>query len=161
MELRRNPNNFFIFALLCSGLTGSIFAQTAGSGAITGTVKDPSGSVIPGAAIQVHSADTGIDQNLVTNESGIYVAPFLKPGTYEITASKSGFTKTARKGVDLQVGRSLTIDFALTVQSSSETVTVSAETPIVDTDKTEVSQVVSENAVKNLPINGRRWDAFR
>jgi len=160
MELRRNPNNFFIFALLCSGLTGSIFAQTAGSGAITGTVKDPSGSVIPGAAIQVHSADTGIDQNLVTNESGIYVAPFLKPGTYEITASKSGFTKTARKGVDLQVGRSLTIDFALTVQSSSETVTVSAETPIVDTDKTEVSQVVSENAVKNLPINGRRWDAF-
>ena len=96
----------------------------------------------------------------MTNEAGIYVAPFLRPGTYEITASKAGFTKTVRKGIALQVGRSLTIDFALTVQSSTETVTVSAETPILDTEKTEVSQVVSENAVKNLPINGRRWDAF-
>ncbi len=160
MELPSNPKSFLFSLVLLAGFAGSVFAQTAGSGAITGTVKDPSGSVIPAATVQIHSADTGIDQNLVTNESGIYVAPFLKPGTYEVIAAKTGFAKTARKGLAVQVGRSLTIDFSLAVQSSSETVTVSAETPIVDTEKTEVSQVVSEDAVKNLPINGRRWDAF-
>jgi hypothetical protein len=146
--------------LLITSLAGGLFAQTSGSGSITGTVTDPSGSVIPSASVLIHSTDTGADQSLTTNDAGIYVAPFLRPGTYEITASKAGFTTTARKGIALQVGRSLTIDFSLTVQSSAETVTVSAETPILDTEKTEVSQVVSENAVKNLPINGRRWDAF-
>jgi hypothetical protein len=146
--------------LLLAGLAGGLLAQTSGSGSITGTVTDPSGSVIPAADILIHSGDTGVDQNMVTNEAGVYVAPFLRPGTYEITASKAGFTKTVRKGIALQVGRSLTLDFSLTVQSSTEAVTVSAETPILDTEKTEVSQVVSENAVKNLPINGRRWDAF-
>ena len=58
------------------------------------------------------------------------------------------------------MGRTLTIDFGLTVQTSSETVTISGEAPVIDTEKTEVSQVVSEAAVRNLPINGRRWDAF-
>ena len=157
----KSPVTFRLASLLLlAGLAGGLFAQTSGSGAITGTVTDPSGSVIPAATVVIHSADTGADQNLVTNEAGIYVAPFLRPGMYTITAGKAGFTKTARKGIALQVGRSLTLDFALTVQSSAETVTVSAETPILDTEKTEVSQVVSENAVKNLPINGRRWDAF-
>ncbi len=140
--------------------TSSLFAQNAGSGSINGTVTDATGSVVPAASVVIHNADTGIDQTFTTNEAGVYVATFQRPGTYDVTASKQGFNKTARKGINVQVGRTLTIDFALAVQNSSETVTVSAESPIVDTEKTEVSQVVSENAVKNLPINGRRWDAF-
>ena len=139
---------------------GMLSAQNAGSGSINGTVTDASGSVVPGAAIVIHSQDTGIDQSFTSNASGVYVATFLRPGTYDVTASKQGFNKTARKDLNLQVGRVLTIDFSLAVQNSNETVTVSAESPIVDTEKTEVSQVVSENAVKGLPINGRRWDAF-
>ena len=147
--------------LLSLALTaGALLAQNSGSGSINGTVTDASGSVVPAATIVVHSADTGNDQTFTTNEAGIYVATFLRPGTYDVTAAKQGFNKTARKGLNVQVGRVLTIDFALAVQNSNETVTVSAESPIVDTEKTEVSQVVSENAVKNLPINGRRCDAF-
>ena len=160
MELRNPLRSLFVSSFLLTFFCVGTFAQTTGSGAITGSITDPSGSVVPAAAVLIHSADTGIDQSMVTNESGIYVAPFLKPGTYEVTVSKAGFSKTERKGLAVQVGRTLTIDFKLTVQTSAETVTVSAETPVVDTEKTEVSQVVSENAVRNLPINGRRWDAF-
>ena len=140
--------------------TGTLLAQNSGSGSINGTVTDATGSIVPAAAITVHNNDTGVDQSFTTNDAGIYVATFLKPGTYDVTAAKQGFNKTARKGLNVQVGRTLTIDFALAVQNSNETVTVSAESPIVDTEKTEVSQVVSENAVRNLPVNGRRWDAF-
>jgi len=147
---------FVLGALLSVGL----FAQTAGSGSIAGTVTDPTGAVVPAASVTVHAVDTGIDRNVATNEAGIYTAAFLQPGNYEVTASKAGFTTTERKGLNLQVGQTLGIDFALTIQSGSQAVTVTTETPVVDTEKTEQSQVVSEAAVENLPIAGRRWDSF-
>jgi hypothetical protein len=143
------------------GLTAAgLLAQTSGSGTITGTVTDVMSAVVPGATVVVHNADTGVDRKLETNDAGIYVATFLQPGAYEITVSKPGFQNVTRKGLTLEVGRTLTIDFPLTVQASAETVNVTSESPVVDPEKTEVSQVVSETAVQNLPINGRRWDAF-
>ena len=150
----------FKLAALLVCASGITFGQNSGSGAISGTVTDPSGSVGPSASVIVHNSDTGVDRTLTTNDAGIYVATFLQPGRYEITAAKPGFSKTERRGITLEVGRTLTIDFSLTVQSSVETVTVNAESPVMDTEKTEVSQVVSENAVSNLPITGRRWDGF-
>ncbi len=135
-------------------------AQTAGSGSIDGTVMDSAGAVVPGAAIVIHSDDTGVDRDITTNDSGFYAATFLQPGMYEVTAAKPGFAKIDRKGLLVEVGRSLTIDFTLTVQTSAETVTVTAESPVVDTSKTEASQEVTENLVENLPIVGRRWDNF-
>ncbi len=147
------------FVLLVITATG-LFAQTAGSGSIAGTVTDPAGAVVPGATVVVHSDDTGADRTLVTNGAGIYSAPFLQPGNYEVTASREGFSKAEHKGILLEVGRSLAIDFALTVQSETQTVSVTSETPIVDTDKTENSQEVTQDLVENLPIVGRRWDNF-
>src|SRR6185312_10664090 len=94
------------------------------------------------------------------NGGGIYSAPSLQPGSYELLVSKTGFNKIERKGLTLEVGRTLTIDFALAVESGNQTVSITAETPVVDTDKTEVSQEVSQNLVNNLPIVGRRWDNF-
>jgi hypothetical protein len=137
-----------------------VFAQTAGSGTITGTVTDPAGAVVAGASVVVHSTDTGADRTTTTNDSGIYSATFLQPGHYEITTAKPGFTKVDRKGVLLEVGRTLEIDFSLTVQSGTESVTITSESPVVDADKTEVSEEVSKNLVQNLPIAGRRWDNF-
>lgn len=137
-----------------------MFAQTAGTGTITGTISDPASAVVPGTTVVIHNVDTGSDRSVMSNEAGIYSATFLQPGPYEITVSKSGFTKIERKGLMLEVGRTLTIDFALTVQTGNETVSVTGEAPVVDTDKTEVSQEVSQNLVTNLPIVGRRWDNF-
>ena len=85
-------------ALLLSCITSGLLAQSAGSGSITGTVTDASGSVVTGANVVVHNADTGVDQSLATNAAGIYAAAFLQPGAYDVTVTKSGFAKTERKG---------------------------------------------------------------
>ena len=140
--------------------SGAVFAQTAGSGSLNGTVTDPTGAAIPGAAVTVHNADTGSDRALESNGAGVYSAPFLQPGRYDITVSKSGFTKVDRQGITIEVGRTVTIDFQMTVQSGTETVTVTSEAPIVDAEKTDVSQEVSQTMVQNLPLVGRRWESF-
>ena len=142
-------------SILCL-MTAAAMAQTAGSGSINGTISDPSSSSIPGAGVLVHNVETGSERALESNDSGIYNAAFLQPGHYDITVTKAGFTKVERKGITVEVGRTLTIDFKMTVQSGTETVTVTSETPLVDTQKTEVSQEVNENMVKNLPLVGRR-----
>ena len=141
-------------------VAGGLSAQTAGSGAITGTITDPTGAVIPGATVIVHDTDTSADHNLTSNADGIYSATFLQPGNYEVSAAKPGFSKVEHKGIVLEVGRTLTIDFALMIETGAQTITVSMEVPIIDTEKTEVSQEVSQNLVENLPIVGRRWDNF-
>ena len=137
----------------------SLFAQS-GSGTITGTLTDPSGAVVPSAAVVILNTNTGVERNTSSNDAGIYVATFLQPGIYKVTVSKSGFGKLERRDLSLEVGRILTINFEMKVQTGAETVTVTAETPVIDTEKTEFSQLVSQSAVSNLPIAGRRWDAF-
>jgi Carboxypeptidase regulatory-like domain len=98
--------------ILVSGTTVA-FAQTAGSGEISGTVTDPGGAVVPGAAVLVHNTDTSADRSLTTNGDGIYSATFLQPGHYEITVNKAGFAGAKRSDILLEVGRTLSINFAL------------------------------------------------
>ena len=104
--------------ILLACFTAAGFAQTSGAGTITGEVRDPSGASVPGAAIVLHNTDTGVDRTLQSNDSGIYVVTFVPPGHYEITASKEGFAKVLRKDLTLQVGQTLTIDFAMSVQTA-------------------------------------------
>ena len=144
--------------LLAPGSTA--MAQSAGAGTISGTIMDANGAVVPDAKITVHNVDTGIDRVATTNGAGLYTVPFLQVGNYEVTAEKTGFAKIVRKDLMLQVGQTLTIDLQLQVQSTSEAVTVTGEAPIVDPTKTDVSQVVSQAFVNNLPIAGRRWESF-
>jgi hypothetical protein len=146
--------------IFLAALSGAAFSQTSGSGTISGTLTDPRGAVIPGAGVTIRNTDTGIERVLATNEVGLYSAPFLQPGHYQVTASKTGFTKVVRKDLTLQVGQTLTIDLSLPIETAQETVTVTGEAPVVDPEKTESSQVISTAAVENLPIAGRRWDSF-
>jgi len=145
---------FFLFL-------GAAWGQTTGSGTISGTIRDPNQGVIPDVGVTIHNTGTGIDRAVQTNDVGIYSAPFLTPGNYEVTASKSGFTKLVRKDVTLQVGQTLTLDLALTLQATAETVTVTGETSVVDTEKTDMSQVVSQVSKDNLPMAGRNWAQFQ
>src|SRR6266404_4703418 len=123
-------------------LAGAAFAQTTGSGTITGTLTDPSGAVVPGAEVSIRDTDTGIERKTATNEAGIYNAAFLKPGHYEVTVSKTGFAKVVRTDLTLQVGQILTVDFQAPIQSTETTVTVAGASSVVDSEKTDVSQVV-------------------
>ncbi len=115
---------------------------------------------MPGASITIKNVDTGIERKLDTNDAGNYVATFLQPGHYEVDVTKAGFAGVLRKDLVLQVGQTLALDLSMTVKSAQETVTVTGEAPVVDAEKTEVSQVVSQGAVNNLPVSGRRWDTF-
>jgi len=143
---------------LLMALPNHAYSQLAGSGTITGSVTDPSGAVVPAADITIRNTDTGIDRKIGTTDAGLYTAAFLPPGHYEVEARKTGFASALRKELMLQVGQTLTVNLPLAVQTSTEQVTVVAGASIVDTEKTDVSQVVSADQVSNLPIGGRRWD---
>src|ERR1700688_3406525 len=79
------------------------FAQSSGSGTITGTITDPNGGVVPAAAVVVHNTNTGADRSIQSNGAGLYNATFLQPGNYEVTVSKTGFDTVVRKDLTLQV----------------------------------------------------------
>jgi len=139
----------------------TIWAQaSAGTGSILGVVVDPSGSVVPLAEIIVRNVATNLSRSVTSNEAGRYEVVALQPGEYEIRVTKPGFATLVRSGVTVAVGSRTTVDLELTVSSTSETVTVLANAAAVQVDKTEVSTVVNLNDMRNLPLNGRRWDAF-
>ena len=140
--------------------SSALVAQNFGAGTITGTVTDPNGGAVPGAAVVVRNTNTGAVLSLVTNGAGIYVAPFMQPGKYEITANKAGFGKIVRQNLTLQVGQTLTVDIPIPLASTTETVTVTGETSVVDTQKTDMSMVIDMTQQENLPLAGRRWESF-
>lgn len=148
-----------LVALSFLGISSRARAQGAGTGTIMGAVHDPSGAVIPGATLTIR--DTAKDlvvRTLTTNPEGRYAAPFLVPSTYELTVEHPGFAKLVRSGITLRVGDSLEINLALQVSSTKQVVTVTEAAPLLETTKTEVSQVVDQRMVQDLPLNGRRWD---
>ncbi len=145
-------------ALLFSFLAA--FGQTSGSGGITGTVTDPKQGVVTDAAVVVRNTETGNEQHLTTNSAGIYFATFLQPGRYDVTVTKEGFATLQQKDLLVQVGEKRDIDFQLQLKQSSEIVDVSSQALLIDPEKTENSEVVSQTLVQNLPIAGRRWDNF-
>jgi hypothetical protein len=147
-------------ALLFVAAALPLTAQTSGVGNINGTVTDLSGAAVPGAAVTVLDTDTGITRLLTTNADGSYAATFLQPGHYEIILGGGGFGKIDRKNLVLTVGQTLTVDAVLTPASVSTEVVVTSQSPLIDTDKTEVSQTVDQALISNLPVNGRNWSDF-
>jgi outer membrane receptor protein involved in Fe transport len=149
----------FVLILGLMGEAQIVEAQTA-TGTILGTMTDPTGLAIDDAKIVVRNLDTGAELSFPTNASGVYVAPYLQPGNYQVTASKDGFQTIVHKAVKVQVGDRLTIDVQLPLQSQQAVVTVTDEAPVLETGKTEQSQTVSQTQVADLPIATRRWENF-
>src|ERR1700674_5496389 len=147
-----------MLALLIS-VSSAAFGQSTAT--LTGTVTDPKGLAMANATVVVHSEDTGTDQRPVTTtDSGIYNVPLLPPGNYDITASQAGFATVEHKAVTLQVGQTVRIDIEMPVAAQQSLVTVTTEVPLLETEKTEQSQNVSEALVSNLPVSSRRWEQF-
>jgi hypothetical protein len=135
-------------------------AQTTGAGSINGTVEDAAMAAVPGASVSVINTDTGVIHTYVTNANGLYAAPFLLPGHYKVDASAANFGKVEKTGLTLLVGETLTVDVTLKVSSTTTTVEVQADTQILDTQKTEVSQTMDQEMVQNLPVAARNWSSF-
>ncbi len=135
-------------------------AQNAALGNISGIVRDASGAVVPGATVVVTNTGTGATRTLTTDGEGHYAASFLQPGTYEVILGGGSFGRIDQKNVAVTVGSTATIDVTLPAQEVKTDVTVTSNAALIDTDKVEASQTVSEQLVSNLPVNGRRWDNF-
>lgn len=141
--------------LLCvfSLFLGSAYAQTTGE--IEGVVTDPSGSSVSGAQVRVTETHTGAVRRFATGADGSYVAPGLAPGAYEILVESRNFRATTRRGVDLDAGRSLRIDFQLQIGEQSQTIIVEAATPLVSPNAGDWGSSVSQQRLEELPLNGR------
>jgi hypothetical protein len=130
------------------------WAQTI-SGTLSGTVRDPSGAVLPGVTIEVKNANTGATRSLITDERGYYTAANISPGDYEVTAGLPGFQTEVRRGFSVNVGQTSVIDFTLKVGAISEKIEVTAEAPLVETSNAVVTGLVTERQVHDLPLNNR------
>jgi len=145
-----------IFALIALG-TGLSVAQTVTS-TILGNVKDTSGALAPGVTITVKHTESGLTRTVVSGERGAYSVPLLPVGAYEVTTTMPGFKQVVRSGINLVVGQEAVVDLTLEVGANTEQVTVTEEAPLVNTTTSSTSGVITEQQVKELPLNGRSFD---
>jgi outer membrane receptor protein involved in Fe transport len=138
-------------AVAQAGLT---FAQ------LNGTVLDAAGRAVVKAQVVVRDLDTNQSFQSTTNEAGFFVVPNLPPGKYELTITAPGFAKYQQTGITLTVGQVATVNPALKVAAASEVVTVTTEAPLIETTKTEISQVVETQQIESLPISSRVFTDF-
>ena len=125
-----------------------------------GKVVDPQGAVLPGVTVTVRNQDNGMFREATSAGEGIYFISGLVPGVYEITAELQGFKKYARRDVRLEVGKTATIDVPLQVGAIAETVTVTAEAPLVDVTSKEVGGNIGTNEIIELPSINRNFIGF-
>ena len=130
------------------------------AGSITGTVTDASGAAVEGASIQLQNIETGQTRSVVADSAGRYLIPALPVGAYEVAATRSGFETTRKTGIHLVVGQQAEVDMMLVVGEYKQAITVEDRPPIVNLSTEQVSGLVGERQVKELPLNGRSYDGL-
>ena len=147
-----------IAALMVVGLfsaTPLIAQQTTGN--VTGRVVDDQGAAVPGVTVTAKNPQTGFSRAEVSDTEGVYRLNALQVGTYDIVAELQGFSKVESKGIVVNVGQTLDINLTLKVANVSETVTVTGETPLIETSSSSVGGVVDIKRIESLPLNGRQF----
>src|SRR5712692_3829346 len=132
------------------------YAQVSGA-TLSGTITDPSGAAIAGAKVSIANTATGITRDVTTDSAGLYAAPNLLPGPYEVTAAASGFSTTKQSGITLTVGAQQTLNVSLKIGEATQTVLVTEAAPLVQLGSSTISAQVQGTEVRELPLNGRDW----
>ncbi|MBM3739429.1 MAG: carboxypeptidase regulatory-like domain-containing protein [Acidobacteria bacterium] len=134
-----------------------VFAVSAGAqefrGTILGRVTDPSAAPVPAAAIEAVNVDTGVSISSAANDQGNYQIPFLVPGNYTVRVEHSGFKRAERTGIRVATNTQVTLDFALELGATAETVTVNATAPLLNTASADLGQVVERNYLQSITVN--------
>lgn len=149
-----------LLILLGFGLLHGVRAQTSTVGSISGTVHDSQGAAVPKAEVLIQEETTGQTRNVTTNDDGNYSAQSLPVGRYSVTTSPQGFKKTVATGIEVHVSDKVVVDLTLEVGQVNETVTVTNAAQVVQTESGDVSSLVSEKQVTELPLNGRNYAAL-
>jgi hypothetical protein len=132
-------------------------AQVNATATFSGQVTDPTGATIANATVKVTDQATGTVVTRQTSNDGIYTIPLLKPGTYAIQVSAPGFATTTKKDITLQIQQVAQEDFKLTVGGTEQQVTVEGGAPLLNTETTEVGNVINMESTEQLPLNGRNF----
>jgi hypothetical protein len=152
---------FTVLLVLLVFVAVPAFTQSGGVAGISGVVRDPSGAVVPSAKVVISSEGQGTARTLQSNDAGVFTAPALAPGSgYRVTVTAAGFAPYEAKDLVLLVGQNMDLKVALAVATSATQVEVTAVAPVVEDTKSDVSGVVNERSIQDLPINGRRVDSF-
>jgi Carboxypeptidase regulatory-like domain/TonB dependent receptor len=141
-----------LFILSCAFLASNLVNAQETRGSILGTVTDPSGAVVSGATVIVTNTDTNISATLITNDKGYFEAPYQLAGTYTITATATGFKQYIRQGFVLTVNARAVANITLEIGTTSESVTVTADAPLLDTTTAGGSTTFSNQEIMDLPL---------
>src|SRR5260370_10394287 len=145
-----------LVALLLSGLP--LAAQSdVSTAAVKGTITDQTGAVVVGAQVKVTNVERGVERTITTDESGVYQAPFLSPGRYDIRIEAKGFETHVLKNVELTVGQIGVYDVSIRVGALAAEVMITAETPLVEVEKTQQANTLQTRQVENLPNVDRNF----
>lgn len=164
MYFRNIASRFLVVALVLTisigaGLTAALHAQVVGA-TLSGEVTDAGGAIVPGATVSIRNVATGSVRNVTTNDSGLYSAPNLLPGKYDVTVSQKGFAKAVQNGITLTVGAQSVLNIGLKVGQISQTVEVTDVVPIIQTGTSSIESTVDSTTIRELPLNGRDWTSL-
>src|SRR5712664_2898463 len=149
-EMKKNVL-IVLFALLFAPL----FAHAQGFGSIVGRVTDPAGASVAGAQVTAAQVGTGFSRNATTDTEGLYVLPSLRPATYDLTVEAKGFSTSKESGIALLADQTLTVNVSVRLGVTTEVVTVSGSALQVDTTTSTLRQVIEQQRLVELPLNGR------
>ena len=144
-----------VVGLSLSLIATPLVAQSVASALIQGVVSDSSGAAVPKAKIKVIQTSTQFEKTTESRQDGTYVLPDLPIGPYRIEVSAGGFKTFVQSGIELEVGNRLSVPVTLQVGSVEQEVVVNSSASQVDTEKSSISEVVSERSINTLPLNGR------
>src|SRR5262245_14277602 len=143
-------------ALMTVLVAAAAHAQNTGS-TLQGTITDEQGAVMPGTTVVLTNVETGWTRDVVTDERGWYRATALQPGKYEVKANLQGFATAIREGLTITVGQEATINLVLKVASLQEAVTVTGESPLVETTKSNLGTTVTRDSLDSMPLITRNF----
>lgn len=145
-----------LLLLALAVMTNHAYAQFD-NGSITGTLRDTSGAVVPGATVIIRNVATGVTTTLTTNQDGTYQALALIPGTYSVEASAPGFGTAKNPSIEVHVKTRAQVDFEMKAGATSDTVEVNASAIALQTQSADVGNVVGTTQINDLPLNARRY----
>jgi len=156
MGLQRIFRTTCILVLTASAFSPSMYAQVSAS--ISGYITDPTGAAVPSAELTVRNTETGWIRTTMSDAGGHFWVLSLPVGEYEVRVRASGFKQIARKEIQLTVGQEARVDFQLVVLEAEETIEVKGDVSVVNTSTADISGLVTEKQLKDLPLNGRSYD---
>ena len=159
LRILRDSHAWILCLLILSLLNLPVTSHAQVTASITGVVTDPSGKVVDGAEVTVQSLETGATRTTQTDESGTFRVLALTLGQEQVIARKNGFQDVTRT-VDLEVGQEAVLDLKLALRGQNVNLVVNEEAPVVNTTTSPVAGMVDERQIKDLPLNGRSFDAL-